>query len=266
MKIKWSIGLALCISLSVAHGAVSSRDVLWYEDYQSALNVAVQEDRILMLYFTGSDWCTWAQRLDQQILLRPAFSEYIDKYLVPVVVDFPKYKKMSASQRQHNESLKDRFRVESFPMLVFVDSNGRVLHREGYYDVPSMVYVEALRQKLLEMDPITLKRRDERLQSGKPKPRPAPDLMAREAPALFGGATTAPPPRYTNLVLKSISGAGDRKFALLNNQTLGVGETASVKLEDRNVRIRCTEIRERSVVVKVEGETESREVRLAGPE
>ena len=62
--------------------------------------------------------------------------------------------------------------------------------------------------------------------------------------------------------MKSISGTPDRRFALLNNQTLGAGETASVKLDGGNIKVRCVEIRERSVVVQVEGEGESREIQL----
>jgi len=90
--------------------------------------------------------------------------------------------------------------------------------------------------------------------------RPAPEPV-RELP-LYGGAPAALPQRYTDLVLKSISGTKSRRFALLNNQTIGVGESARVQLGDSEVKVRCLEVRERSVVVAVEGQEGSREVFL----
>jgi hypothetical protein len=63
-------------------------------------------------------------------------------------------------------------------------------------------------------------------------------------------------------VLQSISGKKNQRFALLNNQTLAAGETARVELEDEEIRVRCLEHRERSIVVAVEGQEGSREIAL----
>ena len=95
-------------------------------------------------------------------------------------------------------------------------------------------------------------------------------VQARTKPAaepvkelpLYGGAPPAPPQRYTELVLKSISGTKKRRFALINNQTLAVGESARVRLEDSEVKVRCLEIRDRSIVVAVDGQEGSREIFL----
>jgi sulfur carrier protein ThiS len=92
------------------------------------------------------------------------------------------------------------------------------------------------------------------------RPKPAPEPV-KELP-LYGGAAAAPPQRYTDLVLKNISGTKSRRFALLNNQTFAPGESARVQLGDTEVKVRCLEIRERSVVVAVEGQEGSREVFL----
>ena len=53
------------------------------------------------------------------------------------------------------------------------------------------------------------------------------------------------------LILKGISGKGQRRFALINNQTLERGETARVRLGTSNVLVRCLEILDGSVVVQV---------------
>jgi len=70
---------------------------------------------------------------------------------------------------------------------------------------------------------------------------------------------TAVPDR---LVLRSVSGAASRRLALVNNQTLAKGEEARVRVGQTNVHVRCLEIRDRSVVLRVGGRTEPMELFL----
>jgi hypothetical protein len=64
------------------------------------------------------------------------------------------------------------------------------------------------------------------------------------------------------LALKGISGPTNRRFALINNQPLAAGETAYVRIAGGQVKVHCWEIREDSVVVSVEGDSEKKELRL----
>ncbi len=66
----------------------------------------------------------------------------------------------------------------------------------------------------------------------------------------------------TQLALKGISGLKNRRFALINNQTIGVGETATVKVGLALIKVHCWEIRENSVVISMEGNSEKKELRL----
>jgi hypothetical protein len=53
------------------------------------------------------------------------------------------------------------------------------------------------------------------------------------------------------LILKNISGAPSRRFALVNNQTLAGGDTAKVRIGKTNVTVRCVQITESSVIVQI---------------
>lgn len=64
------------------------------------------------------------------------------------------------------------------------------------------------------------------------------------------------------LLLKGISGPANRRFALINNQPLGVGETAFVRISGGQIKVHCWEIRENSVIVTVEGNPEKKELKL----
>lgn len=240
------------------------KEISWMPNLAAAQELAVREERFVMLYFTGSDWCSWCRKLDSEVLKYDLFHSFAGDYLAAVKVDFPKGPTISEQQYRANMVLAERYQVKGYPTLVFLDTDGREVHRRGYLEGGVHSYLVTLAAELRKTADLTLRRRHdrvkreyERAEAGRNPGAPLP---------LFGGAAPALPARFTNLVLKSISGPANRRLALLNNQTLGVGESVKVQLDDRNVKVRCQEIRARSVLVQVEGEAETREVRLAGGE
>jgi hypothetical protein len=74
------------------------------------------------------------------------------------------------------------------------------------------------------------------------------------------------PPAPDTLVLKSISGSAKRRFALINGTTLGVNETAKVRLGTSNVVVKCLDIRDSSVVVQLASEAKPTELLLPKPD
>jgi hypothetical protein len=76
-------------------------------------------------------------------------------------------------------------------------------------------------------------------------PAPPPDTTK---------ATHIPPNIVVQLDLKGISGALNRRLAIINNQTFGVGEEGEVAVNSGRVRIVCKEIKDNSVVVLVNGQ------------
>ncbi len=74
--------------------------------------------------------------------------------------------------------------------------------------------------------------------------------------------TIVPTPVPDTLVLRSLSGGGNQRLALVNNQTLAKGEEARVRVGQSNVLVRCLEIRDRSVVLRLGGRPEPVELFL----
>jgi len=58
-----------------------------------------------------------------------------------------------------------------------------------------------------------------------------------------------------DLVLKGISGGKDRRLALINNRTVENGEELEFKIGNRTLKVHCVEIREKSVVIRVDGQS-----------
>jgi protein disulfide-isomerase len=98
-----------------------------------ALNQARSENKLVLLAFTGSDWCGWCIKFDRDVLSTDKFAGYAKSKLVLVKVDFPSHKKQEAALKQANQELKNRFGVNGFPTFVLLNSAGKELGRQVGY-------------------------------------------------------------------------------------------------------------------------------------
>jgi thiol-disulfide isomerase/thioredoxin len=69
---------------------IQSEDTRWHSDYAAALAQAGREKKLVLLNFTGSDWCPPCKRLEADVFSRPEFRAYAAKNLVFVKIDFPR--------------------------------------------------------------------------------------------------------------------------------------------------------------------------------
>jgi protein disulfide-isomerase len=104
----------------------------WIEDYAKASLIARQQNKPMMLDFTGSDWCIWCQRLDKEIFSTDAFNDYAKANLVLVKLDFPRTKELDEATKTQNLALARKYQIRGFPTLVLLSSAGDDLGRMGY--------------------------------------------------------------------------------------------------------------------------------------
>ena len=103
---------------------------LWMTDFNSAKEKASQEHKMVMLSFSGSDWCAPSVRMHKEIFDSKEFTSYAEQNLVLVNADFPRLKKnqLSKDQMHQNETLADHYNPEGkFPFTLLLDSDGKVL-------------------------------------------------------------------------------------------------------------------------------------------
>ena len=101
----------------------------------AALNQARSENKMVLLDFTGSDWCVWCKKFDKDVLSTDKFASYANSKLVLVTLDFPSHKEQDAALKKANQEIKKRFGVNGFPTFVLLDSAGRELGRQvGYLE------------------------------------------------------------------------------------------------------------------------------------
>jgi thioredoxin-related protein len=106
----------------------------WLDDYKKAQEEAKAGNKILLLNFTGSDWCGWCIKFDRDVLSRPQFKEYARNNLVLVELDFPRVKTQSAELQKQNRQLAQQYEVVGFPTIIALNSDGQKLWEyDGYF-------------------------------------------------------------------------------------------------------------------------------------
>ena len=117
----------------------------WLTDVPKALDRAKAEQKVVLLDFTGSDWCGWCKRIDKEVFSTTEFKEYATKNLVLVEVDFPRQKKLSPELKKANDALQNRYKVEGFPTFVVLNGEGREIGRQvGYLEGGSKAFIAKL--------------------------------------------------------------------------------------------------------------------------
>jgi thioredoxin-related protein len=120
--------------------------VTWLGNFHEATKLATDTHKLILVNFSGSDWCIPCIRLRKEILESATFESYASAHLVLVRADFPRLKKnqLSKDQAKLNDDLAEKYNPEgSFPFTLLIDNNGKVLKKwDGYPNETPEKFVE----------------------------------------------------------------------------------------------------------------------------
>lgn len=125
--------LAIALLASLALLQVNAAESEWLTNLDKAKEKAKAENKMILMDFTGSDWCPPCKSLHKNVLTSAEFVEFAKKNLVLVEVDFPKNKKQSDELKSANRELAKKFDVKAYPTIVVLDSNGKQLSKKAGY-------------------------------------------------------------------------------------------------------------------------------------
>ncbi|MGY3053804.1 thioredoxin-related protein [Pedobacter sp. UYEF25] len=104
--------------------------LVWMGNFNQAEAEAKTAHKLILINFSGSDWCGPCIRLRKEILESAEFSDYAKEKLVLVRADFPRQKKnqLSKDQVKLNDALAEKYNMDGkFPFTLLVNENGKVL-------------------------------------------------------------------------------------------------------------------------------------------
>lgn len=102
----------------------------WETDFENAKKIAKEKHQLILLNFSGSDWCGPCIMLRKDYIDSQAFQSMAEENLVMVNADFPRKKKnqLSADQVKRNEALAEKYNKQGqFPYTLLLDANGKVI-------------------------------------------------------------------------------------------------------------------------------------------
>ncbi len=119
----------------------------WHSSYSDALARAQNEDKPIILVFSGSDWCAPCIKLDRNVWQSQDFRIHAQDNYVLYKADFPRKRENQLPEKTKlkNQGLADTFNPEGhFPLVLVLDKQQKVLGRIGYRKIPPGEYVSLL--------------------------------------------------------------------------------------------------------------------------
>lgn len=103
----------------------------WTDDFSAAKRRAKAERKLVLMDFTGSDWCRNCMRLRGQVLDTPEFEQYARDKFILMEVDCPRTKKLPDKLAKQNQELCRSYSIGGFPTLLVVTPKGEVVGGVG---------------------------------------------------------------------------------------------------------------------------------------
>ena len=122
----------------------------WLTDINVAKKEAYQKHRLILLNFSGSDWCSPCIQMRKKIFDSETFTLFADSTLVLVNADFPRKKKNQSSPEQTalNNALAEKYNpTGKFPYTLLLNDGGKVLKAwDGYPDISPSEFVSQVQE------------------------------------------------------------------------------------------------------------------------
>ncbi len=131
-------------STAASSQVTTSEHVKWFTDYSDAAKLADSKGVPLVLFFTGSDWCMWCTKLEQEALDKPEFAHLAANKFVFVKLDFPMRQTINPQLASQNDQLKKKYGITGFPSVIIADANGNRIGATGYRPGGPKAYAEHL--------------------------------------------------------------------------------------------------------------------------
>lgn len=95
----------------------------WHTSLMKADELSRKTKKPIFAFFTGSDWCGWCIKLQNDVFAKPEFIEWAKKNVILLELDFPRRKQLSPELTQQNNSMQQAFNVTGYPVVWIFTTN-----------------------------------------------------------------------------------------------------------------------------------------------
>ena len=126
----------------------SSDNLSWNGNLEKAIEQAKEENKAVLVNFTGSDWCIWCKRLSAEVFQQKEFETYAKDNLVLVMLDFPKNIEQTQETKSYNNMLAQKYGIQGFPTILLFNNQGKMVAQTGYQPGGASNYVKHIQSYL----------------------------------------------------------------------------------------------------------------------
>jgi thiol:disulfide interchange protein len=160
MKIRHKIALLAVLSLAGVVQSAHAADIAWEKSVSKAQKMAKTQKKPLMVD-TYTTWCYWCKKLDESSF-KDAKVVKLSKSFVPLKID----------AEAEGAKLAEKYEVDGYPTILFIDANGKLLKRiGGYVEGPELAK---------EMQSVLTPKK---APAAKPTPKPTPKAITAARPS-----------------------------------------------------------------------------------
>ena len=105
--------------------AMQSQELKWYTDVKEAITESNKVHKPMLMFFTGSDWCGWCIRLQNEVLKTPEFTKWASENVVLVELDYPRRTPQTPEIKNQNSELQQAFGIQGFPTIYFTSAEAK---------------------------------------------------------------------------------------------------------------------------------------------
>ena len=109
--------------------SLSAEGLKWLTDYKKAAAQAKNENKLLLMDFTGSDWCPPCKILHKQFFGAEEFKAFAKKNLVLLELDFPFHKELPPKLKEQNDSLAAKYKIGGYPTVIVLGKSDKILSK-----------------------------------------------------------------------------------------------------------------------------------------
>ncbi len=143
--------ILVLLTVLVSLNGFAQENLTWHTDMEKAFEIATKENKPLMLFFTGSDWCGWCIKLQNEVLKTDDFAEWAKDNVVLVELDFPKRKQLDKKLQIQNYQMQQMFQVRGYPSIQFATPEKTAEGKKNLNKLGNTGYVRGGPEKWLEV-------------------------------------------------------------------------------------------------------------------
>lgn len=117
----------------------------WMDSVQTAQRAAEKRNCPLLIAFLGPNWCSFSDKLEEEVLFQDEFISQLKDQVVFVKVDIPK----DFEQRSfYGKALKQKYCIDECPCVVLADSDGGAIAKLEYLPIGCAQFATYVKQVL----------------------------------------------------------------------------------------------------------------------